>query len=375
MAPSLRVALLAGSLTKGGAEKQLVYMAQALRQRGVAVRVYSLTRGEFYEGALTDLDLAPEWIGSRQSPLVRSLALAQSLRPFRPHIVQAGHFFTNLHVTLAARLVAAQAIGSLRNDAVFEVEANGRWGRWLLRVPPAVVANSTAARRNAVALGGDASKIHLVPNVLNVEEFDRRTAGPETARSGFVAVTVSRLVAAKRLDRFLEAVSIARRQVTDLRALVIGDGPERAFLEGRARELQLLPDTVTFLGQRHDIPELLRQAHVAVVSSDHEGFPNVVLEAMAARLPVVTTPAGDAATIVEDGTTGFVVPFDDTAAMADRIVRLAQQNELRVRMGAAARARIECRYSERHLADSLFSAYHAIAVQCRNKSLLAALSN
>jgi glycosyltransferase involved in cell wall biosynthesis len=365
-------------LTQGGAEKQLVYMAHALARHEIGVRVYSLTRGDFYEAVLARLALPPVWIGTRAHPLVRTLALARALRAFRPHIVQAGHFFTNLHVTLAARLVGAQAIGCLRNDAVFEVQANGRWGPWLLKTPPAVIANSTAAKRNAGALGRPPDRIHVVPNVLNLAEFDdapREPAGPPAEPPAFVAVAASRLVAAKRLDRFLQAIAHARDGVSRLRALIVGEGPERSALERQAHALGLLPGTVTFLGLRDDLPQLLHSAHALVLTSDHEGFPNVVLEAMAARLPVVTTPAGDAASIVEDGVTGFVVPFEDTRAMADRLIRLAGRRDLQRRMGAAARAAIEGRFSDRQLAASLLSAYRAIAGECSNHRLLAALEN
>jgi len=128
--PSLRVALVAGGLTQGGAEKQLVYMAHALARHDVGVRVYSLTRGDFYEAVLARLALPPVWIGRRAHPLVRTLALARSLRAFRPHIVQAGHFFTNLHVTLAARLVGAADAGTALADASLYERLNRVRGRY-----------------------------------------------------------------------------------------------------------------------------------------------------------------------------------------------------------------------------------------------------
>src|SRR4028119_273341 len=106
----LRVALLAGALSQGGAEKQLTYMARALLDAGVEVRVYSLTQGEFYESALRSLGLQPIWVGQFSNPLLRVAVLAQRLREFRPHILQSTHFFTNLHVTLVARLYGIMAI-------------------------------------------------------------------------------------------------------------------------------------------------------------------------------------------------------------------------------------------------------------------------
>src|SRR5437660_8288665 len=107
----LRVALLAGTLGQGGAEKQLVYMARALRESNVAVRVYSLTRDEFHHTALRSVGVEPIWVGRHASPLVRLGAFVRSLRAYKPHFIQSGHFFTNLYVALAARLVRAVSIG------------------------------------------------------------------------------------------------------------------------------------------------------------------------------------------------------------------------------------------------------------------------
>ena len=100
--------------------------------------------------------------------------------------------------------------------------------------------------------------------------------------------------------------------------MIVGDGPLWTALHQRAQDLGLLPDGVAFLGRRNDVPALLGSADMLVLSSDHEGCPNVVMEAMAARRPVVTTPAGDAGVLVEDGVSGYVVPFDDVEAMADQ---------------------------------------------------------
>src|SRR2546422_3746941 len=92
-APRLRVALLAGTLGQGGAEKQLIYTARALRQSNVAVQLYSLRRDEFYKAALQELNLRPIWIGRHESPLLRLGAFVRALWAYRPHVIQSGHFF------------------------------------------------------------------------------------------------------------------------------------------------------------------------------------------------------------------------------------------------------------------------------------------
>jgi glycosyltransferase involved in cell wall biosynthesis len=114
---------------------------------------------------------------------------------------------------------------------------------------------------------------------------------------------------------------------------------------------------------------------VLLHTSDHEGFPNVLLEAMAARLPVVTTPAGDAGRVVEDGGTGYVVAFDDIGRMAQRVLQLAHSPPLRRRFGEAGRQYAERYYSYSGLARRLLATYRAIADQQRHRRALQACSS
>jgi glycosyltransferase involved in cell wall biosynthesis len=95
---------------------------------------------------------------------------------------------------------------------------------------------------------------------------------------------------------------------------------------------------------------------------------------MAARLPVVTTPAGDASRIVQEGVTGFVVQFDDEQGLANRLARLAASPGLRRRMGDAGRGHIVARHSEQGLGDALLAVYRAIAAESRNSRLAGVLA-
>jgi len=376
-AARLRVGLVAGTLDPGGAEKQLIYMTRALLRAGVAVQVYSLTQGEQLETELRCLGVPPIWVGRRSHPLLRIVDLALALRHFRPHVLQATHFYANLYVSVVAPMYGAMAIGSVRNDAYSDVASTGRWGRWLLRIPPGLIANSWAAKRNAERLGVAPGTVCVVPNVIDLAETERLAADGAAARESdrVFVVALGRHILEKRLDRFLRATALARRKVPSICGVLVGDGPERSRLERLAQGLGLLPDGVRFLGHRPDVARMLRHdADVLVLTSDHEGFPNVVLEAMAAGLPVITTPAGDAGVVVRDEVTGYVVSFDDDEQLAERIVQLAHSPEQRRQLGAAGRARVARQYSHERLAAHLLTAYQTFAEQGRNHRALAALA-
>lgn len=354
-----RVAFVAGGLSQGGAEKQLVYMVRALRARGVDVRVYCLTRGDFHERALVDLGVPPVWIGQHGAPPLRVIRLARELRAFRPQVVQAAHFFASLYAVLGAHACGALSIGAIRNDGAFELKENGRWGPWLLKTPDVLIANSHVGARFAREHGRSPSKpTVVVPNVIDLDAFDAVTTDLNLRdQPGPLVMAVGRLVRAKRFERFLQALATVRRVVPTVHGVIVGEGPERAGLEAEAQRLGLGPDALRLIGARSDVPALLRQADCLVACSDHEGFPNVILEAMAARVSVVTMPAGDAGAVVLDGITGYVVPADDVVALTSRLETLARSDAERRALGDAGRAEVERAYREGALADRLFAVY------------------
>jgi glycosyltransferase involved in cell wall biosynthesis len=367
--PNLRIALLAGTLGQGGAEKQLVYMATSLQRVNVDVRVYCLTRGDFYEAPLRAAGLDPIWVGRFRNPLARLCALAVAFARFRPHIVQTMHSFTNPYAAGAARVCGAMSIGSVRGDFQFEWNESGKWSPWLFRLPSVLLANSKAGAANATKLGNVHSPVRVLTNAIDLPDFDRRigSAARRPAESPAQILMVGHLTEPKRVDRFLKTLARVRNQRPSLSGVIVGDGPLLGRLESLASALGLLPDGVRFAGRRDDVPALMHQSSMLVCTSDHEGFANVLLEAMAARLPIVTTPAGDAGQVVQDGQTGYVVDFEDTDGMAERILRLADSEDLRLRLGEAGRRRVEKEYGIGSLAGRLLATYRGFAEDSGNR--------
>jgi len=119
-------------------------------------------------------------------------------------------------------------------------------------------------------------------------------------------------------------------------------------------------DRVRLLGLRHDMPVLLRAADIGVLSSKEEGFPNAIIEYMAAGLPVVTTAAGGAVEAVVDSETGFIVPIDDAAALGEKLAGLATDCAMRLRMGQAGQARAAELFSLRACVDSYIALYEEL---------------
>lgn len=360
----LRVAIIAGTLGFGGAEKQLVYLANALAQTGIEVRVYCLTQDEPYEGVLRKEGITVVWFGQSGSPILRVFALINLLRDFRPHFIHSAHFYTNLYAAIASKFTGGVAIGSLRSDLEYELSANGFWGPWLLRLPHVILSNSYAARQRAITFGLNPAKVFVLPNAIDLHAYDRQAAQtflyclPE---GRIWIATVSRLIEVKRLDRFLRVLARVRQHVPTVGGIIAGDGRLRKLLEQQATDLGLIPDGVQFLGHCEAVPALLSRMDVFMLTSDHEGFPNGLLEAMAAGLPVVTTPAGDAPRVVQDGINGFVVPHEDEDVFVEKVTWLVQHPQLRQTMGTMGRQMVETSYSYANLGKNVFDLYQRIA--------------
>ncbi len=370
----MRIALVASSLRLAGAEKQFCYMARALFEAGIDLRVFYLGAGDHYQKVLTEAGISLRQVFSRGWPLLMLGRLTKELAAFRPDIVLASQFGDLVFAGPAGRLCRALVLGGIRSDGLYELRTSGRrWGV-LLRLAHGLIANSHRAKDNLVSLGIDARKVAVVPNVIDLADFDSKAAMSfvKPAPAGRPMITaVGSLHRCKRFDRFLDGLALARQQEPNLFGAIAGqDVGERAALEGKAKKLGLIPEHVAFLGECNHIPTLLTHSRLLVSCSEYEGFPNVILEGMAARVPVLATPAGDAARIVEDGQTGYLLKHDDPHGMADCMIRIARDPVLRARMGEAARKQVEQNYNLKSLAPRLLSVFSDFAQKQGRASLI-----
>lgn len=362
---NLKICFLAGTLGQGGAEKQLFYMARSLKQAGADVRVFCPYRGDFYEPALKAEKIPVIWLGDSSNPALRFVKLAAHLFRFRPHIVQAAHFHLNLYAGILGRLLRAVSLAASRSDLCREISVCRPWGFWGVRSAVTLVANSKNAMNQGISLGLRPENVLVLSNVIDLKEFDHNSlqeAGALGPPGVLPVIAVGTLGRAKRFDRFLRALASTQAEDPRLRGVLVGDGPERACLQALAASLGL-NGQCRFLGRRNDVPALLKQASMLVLSSEAEGFPNVLLEAMAARLPIVTTDAGDSAELVKAAEAGFVVPHDDVDSMGGCLKQLARDPELRTRLGSNGRAYAERYHSVDRLGEALLKTYHLVAVR------------
>jgi glycosyltransferase involved in cell wall biosynthesis len=269
--------------------------------------------------------------------LARLLGLPTS--PFFNHMIADAQLVT----TVQRRLMSTVAVGVASSRAVRD------WASARYRLP--------AARIAVVYPGHDTGRFAAIPKVTR----QGVRAALDIAATAPVIALVGRLVVAQKgQDLMLRAMSELLHHRPDAVLLIVGDGPDRAALEGLTGKLGMTM-AVRFLGRRDDIPSLLAASDIlAVPSVVEEAFGLTALEGMAAGRPVVAFASGGLPEIVHDGETGILVRKRDVAGLASALLRLLTHHALARRYGAAGR-RVAAAFTSEARVDALTAIYERIA--------------
>lgn len=214
----------------------------------------------------------------------------------------------------------------------------------------AFTANSEAVKRFMVeSTGLKPEKIVVIHNGIDTREYNISISKEDERKElglgeSPVVGMVSRLDRQKGHQYFIESAKIVLMEKQDTQFLIVGDGPLRKELESQVKELGI-SESVSFLGTRRDIPEILRAMDIFVLSSLWEGLPNVVMEAMASSLPVIATDVCGTPELVADGETGILVEAEDAKGMADAVLELLKNKTIAENMGKMGRKRVEAEFS------------------------------
>ncbi len=356
----MRVVLFIRSLEIGGAERQLVVLAQGLKARGVDVRVLTFypggaLRGELEAAGVPVADLAKR---GRWDVLPFFFRLAGWLQRERPAVLYSFLPTANTLGVIAGRLlgvsrivwgVRASNVDLSRYDWLARVDAF--IARHLACFADRIVCNSRAGAHFHGAAGYPCDKLVVIENGIDTACFSYDPEGRVRVRREWGVADdealiglVARLDPMKGHETFLHAAARLAREAPKVRIVCVGDGPAEyaRVLKELAASLGLTG--LISAGARSDMAAVYSALDIATSSSYGEGFSNAIAEAMACERVCVVTDVGDSARIV--GETGWVVPARDPAALAQAwaaALRLSPGE--RLDRGRAARARIEAEFS------------------------------
>jgi starch synthase (maltosyl-transferring) len=244
-------------------------------------------------------------------------------------------------------------------------ERQKRWHLWLDRLTTGLSAGSVCVsegvyRFSHAVAGLDERRLLVIPNGIDVQAFDRASAVPRLELGipddSHLALAVGRLDVQKGVADLLVAAERVVAECPRWHLALAGDGPSRAWLLEQIASRPALLGRVHWLGQRRDVPGLLKAADVLVLASRWEGMPNVVLEAMAAGRAVVATAVEGSEDLVVPGQTGWLVPARSPGALGTALLAAAAVPELCEQYGAAARTRVENQFS----LDQMVTAYERL---------------
>lgn len=261
----------------------------------------------------------------------RVRSLRRVIRSINPDAVLSFLTQTNILTILATRGLAVRTLVSERNDP--RLQKTRRRVAFLrkLTYPWAdVVTANTYGALEAMESFVPKSDLAFLPNLLRLQD-----ASPSTCFAGPAFVTVTRLVEQKGVDILLKAAAQAFEHLPQWRLAIVGDGPLQAKLKLLASELGI-ETRVDWHGHVEDPIALIRSADVFVLTSRFEGSPNALLEAMACGLPSIVSNASPGPVELMGTEAGLIVPTENIGATARAMITLAQDQEMRKRLGAAA---------------------------------------
>jgi len=338
-------------LNVGGAERALVSLAVHLNQSRWQPTIFCLGKPGPLVDVLNKSNVACECLNvNRRNPFQAISRLARRLRHFKPQLIQSFMFHANLASRLAALCAGSPwVVGALR-----VAEHQKRWHLVLDRLTAWMSTGSVCVSQGVLRFSVDVASLNperltVIPNGIDVTPFaeaapvDRATFG--VSDGAYLALHVGRLDRQKGLPDLLQAAEQLISERPDWHLALAGDGPYRDWLREQIANRPPLSGNVHWLGQRDDIPNLLKSADLLVQSSLWEGMPNSVLEAMAAGLAVVATSVEGTEDLVIPGQTGWLVPSRDVQALYRALLEAVESPDHLKRYGKAGRLRAEREFS------------------------------
>ena len=363
----MKVMLLITKGETGGAQTHVLALCQSLATRVQFVAAIGGSEAVTVLGeGLSSLGIAvlqlPQLVNSlspfRVAAAVR--ALLRVLRQQQPDVIHAHSAMSGMVARIAGRIANIPVIYTVHGFGFKpEVPRLQRWAAWVTEFALApltshMVCVSEYERQLAAHLPISAERVSVIFNaVADAATQHRPTQEP------LHIVMVARMASPKRPDLLLLALALLRDRLGhEVPATLIGDGPDIKLHQALCHQLGL--QEVTFTGNVKDVAQRLSQHAIFVLMSDHEGLPISVLEAMDAGLAVVASDLPGIRELIDAGTHGLLVP-NQAVALADSLFLLAHDDDLRLRLGQAARQRVEDQFSPQRMVEPVAARYAQLA--------------
>lgn len=341
----LKVVNIVEDLKIGGLERNLAHIVDNLDRKMFSVEVWCIDRGGVIADELISKGYRVRILGLKtyHNPM-NILRLSHLLSNSRVHILHSHGYFANTMGRLAAILARIPVIIAHVQNSHWTInersERNYKVDRILSIFSNKIIACSRVAADFQIQRAGiKRNKISVIHNCADTNLFSLSSPPPALPqawgikKTDFLIGNLARLTKVKGHRNLLEAVSLSAKSINNLKVVICGDGDQKEALLKLRNKLKL-DDLVIFAGNRNDVQKILPLLDVYIHPTlIREGLPLAILEAMAAKLPVIATDIGGVREAVVDSRTGLIVPPGNPVSLSDAILRLYKSKPLRQKMG------------------------------------------
>lgn len=335
-----KIAVFVKNLTSGGAEKQAVLLAKALA--GDYEMHYIIFNGEKVHQKYLDMLHADERVhvvSFRGGHVSRFRQFVSYLKGNKIEIVFSYLTAANLYACLAGRIVGAKVFTGLRNaELPFGRRITDRLlTNWMAEK---AVANCYSGKKNFGSKGFRKNKIEVIPNGFeHIAPYSGKADNKEVK-----VITVGRFVAQKDYGTAVRSIAKVKAKCPQMRFQIVGYGDLEMEIRNMIKRYGIEDVTEIFINP-DNISQLLDEADIYLSTSLFEGTSNSVMEGMNANMPVVATNVGDNYKLVEDHKNGFLAETKDADAIAEALLKLCKDKDLRAMMGKASKEHLQNDYS------------------------------
>ena len=366
MSTRINIAIIAGQLVVGGAERQLYLWLSNLDRDRFNPIVLTLHPGhhDYWEKPIDNLGIPLFRISHRTNPAHRLIDIVKILRPHRPELIHGWHTFASPYAGLSGKLLRSTSLGGMRSSYR---TLEHTWETKLTRVfCNAVVSNSeTTAAAYRESLNGKKQPVFTVQNAVDTDFIAREEVRTHLVQTyGLPAdaiwiASIGRMDPLKRFDFLVHLAENLKQKSLNFHCLLIGDGPEKDTLEILSSELDVA-DKITFTGEVPNASCWMKGFDIFCFPSIDEGLPNAIMEAAAAGLPVVAWRLPFVEELLDKGNLAFLVEPYDLDGMEESLKALICSVDLRKRLGSAAQAHIQTRLNLGRYIQAMTAVYEIL---------------
>jgi glycosyltransferase involved in cell wall biosynthesis len=348
-----------------GAEKVLVNLLLALKSKGVDVELACMSpinaEGSIIGRKVKALNIRVEFLNERHKISIKLLyKIYNLLKKNKYHIVHVHGYKATIVAGIIALLCRIPFVSTYHGEAkgTPELLAYIKIENIVLLFAKKIIAVSKAIKDELIKRKIKPYKIEVIFNGVR-DISSTNSAGKNAFPDNIHVICLGRLIELKRYDLVIDAIGRLKNRYPNILLTIAGNGPIRDQLEEKIRKKDLF-NNVRLLGYVEHVEELYKSANIFIISSETEGCPITLLEAMCFSLSIISTNVGAIGEIIEDGVDGILIGTNDVEELADSIEKLIEYTEFAAGIGKKARSKYLRNFTENAMADKYLEKYHTV---------------